>query len=186
MAVVHDFAMNLPPDYYPAIGEFMFRCSQLEMQMHQIAWRVFNLENPVGRILTIGTPYKAIRSMLGASVSPEMKGSLIPDKEKSVIQAINSLTLKSKQYFDLRNKIAHGGWEYPVGGKPENTRLLFVRERNQKYLATYDANLDAAYLHKQCAGIKSLNLAAKRLMFDLFELRGIPTAGNLHSSKDVR
>lgn len=182
--VINDFVMNLPHEYYPAIGEFMFRCGQLEHQMHNILWAAIDLDPKKGRLLTIGSPVKTMRAMLRTSVSPEMRGHWIPNTEKALIQGICSVAQRSKEFTDFRNKIAHGAWQYPVRGKSTNTSLIFVKEQNEKFLARVDTSIDAAHIHAKCARLKSVNLFAKQLLIDLFEFRGWNTS-HLHSRKNV-
>ena len=57
MPTDNDFVMNLPYQYYPAIGEFIFRCGQLENQLHAILWRAIDIDNKQGR-LKAGDPNK--------------------------------------------------------------------------------------------------------------------------------
>jgi len=77
MAVVRDFVLNLPQQYYLAIGEFMFRVGQLEVQMQEILWRAIDVDNKQGRVLTVGTAAKTIRSMLQTVVSDDARGQWI-------------------------------------------------------------------------------------------------------------
>ena len=77
MAEIRDFVLNLPHRYYLAIGEFMFRAAQLEVQMQEILWRAINLDNKQERVLTVGTGANTIRAMLQTVVSDEVKGRWI-------------------------------------------------------------------------------------------------------------
>jgi hypothetical protein len=181
--VINDFVMNLPHEYYPALGEFLFRSAQLENQMHNIAWVALNIEPKQGRVLTIGAGAKAVRGMLSTTASEEMRGYWIP-LNSALKQGIDSIVRRSKEYTDLRNRLAHGRWEYTVGGKPEGVSLMYTKERDEKFFAKKDKSIDAAFLHRKCAEVKSLNLAAKRLLIDLYEFRGWNT-GHLHSRKNV-
>lgn len=185
MAQDRDFVMNLPHTYYPALGEFIFRCGQLENQMHEILWRALSIDNKQGRTLTIGADIKAIRGMLTTAASDEAKNRWIPSSERNIRQEINSLVLKSKEHIELRNRIAHGAWQSPVGGAPSDIQLLFTKERGEKILAKYDPTLDDAHIHKQCTELKKLNLKAKKLLLSLHSLRGMPLS-RLHSAKDIR
>ena len=179
-----DFVMNLPHQYYPAIGEFMFRCAQLEMQMHEIAWRATNIDNKQGRTLTIGADSKVIRGILGTATIPGMKGAWIPDSEKAIKQEINYLREHSKPFVKLRNRIAHGSWQSPVDGKHSEVQLLAVKEQDEKYYARFDPSIDDAHIHQQCKLLKALNLRAKALLIKLHALRGMPL-NRLHSAKNV-
>jgi hypothetical protein len=185
MAVLRDFVMNLPHEYYPALGEFMFRVAQLEMQLHEILWRSMNIGNRDGRILTIGSPAKAIRGMLRNVVSDEMKGTWLDRKKNAgLVQGIEKLLNKAKPFADLRNKIAHGCWQSRVGSN-DDVQLLFIKEQDEKYLARVDPKINAAYIHQQCKQLKSLNLMAKQLSHDLHAHRGY-NLSHIHSPKDVR
>lgn len=184
MAQLNDFVMNLPHQYYPAIGEFIFRCGQLENQLHEILWRAIDINNKQGRVLTIGTDAKVVRGMLSTVTSDESKGFWIPISEKTLRQTINSLVKNSKEFTKLRNKIAHGTWQSPVGGKAHDVRLLFMKEQDEKYYAKFDPGLDDAYIHRQCKQLKALNLKAKTLLLSLHSFRGM-NPRHLHSAKNV-
>lgn len=186
MAVVRDFVLNLPHQYYLAIGEFMFRAGQLEVQMQEILWRAIDLDNRQGRVLTVGTAAKTVRAMLQTVVSDEAREQWIKKhtpKGKTIIQRICSLVHKSKEFADLRNKIAHGSWQSPVRGDKSDARLVYMRERDEKYLARTDPNLDDSYLHKKCAELRSLNMKAHELLRLLNTYRGIPLS-EMHSYED--
>jgi hypothetical protein len=181
MATDHDFVMNLAHGYYLALGEFMFRCGQLENQMHEVLWLAIGIDNKQGRTLTIGADPRAIRGMLSTVTSVEQ---WIPSSKKSLAQGINTLINKSKEFVKLRNRIVHGCWQTSVRGKTL-PRLLYMKERDEKIVAKYDPAVDDAYIHKQCAQIKKLNLRAKQLIYDLTVFRGVPPS-RLHSPKDIR
>lgn len=186
--VICDFVMDLPHEYYPCLGEFMFRCSQLEMQMHEILWRAMNIGNKEGRVLTIGAGAQTIRGMLSTVTSDETQGMWLSRKrdkiERRLIQEIDSLVSRSRDFTELRNRIAHGSWQSPLGDHSD-VQLLFMKEQSEKYLARIDRNIDKAYLYKQCRAIKALNVKAQLLILDISEFRGIP-ASNFHSKKYVR
>ena len=116
MAVVRDFVLNLPTDYYLAIGEFIFRSGQLEVQMQEILWRAIDLDNKQGRVLTAGTGANPIRSMLQTVISDDAKGTWIAEhtpEGKAIIDAISSLVSKSKDFSELRNRIAMARGNHP-------------------------------------------------------------------------
>lgn len=185
MAQDFDFNVNLPHDYYPAIGEFIFRCAQLESQLHEVLWRAIGIDNKQGRVLTIGTDAKVIRGMLRTVAGEASKGRWIPQSKKILIQEINSLVGKAKEFSDLRNKIAHGSWQSPVRGKASEVQLLYTKERDQKILAKYDPSVGVAYLHQACAKVRTLNMKAKTLIHDLTVFRSMPTS-QLHPRNDMR
>lgn len=182
--VINDFSMNLPHEYYPAIGEFIFRFGQLEHQLHIMLCVTLDLDPKSGRILTVGAPVKAIRGMIETAISPDMRGYYISDSQRKLLQKMHSLLNKCRGFDTLRNKLAHGAWEYAINGKFEDVGLVYVKERDQKYLAKKDKSVNAAYIHKECAKLKSANLAAKFLLIDLFEFRRRPTS-HLHDRKNV-
>lgn len=188
MATVCDFVMHLPQDYYPCLGEFMFRCSQLESQMHEVLWRAVNIGNREGRILTIGTANKALRGMLQSVTSDQMRGHCLSKataRERKLIQEINSLVSKSREFTELRNRMAHGSWQSPIKGRYEDVQLLFMREQNEKYLARFDRSINDSFLQKKCRDLKALNIKAQLLILDISEFRGI-AASNFHSKKYLR
>jgi hypothetical protein len=184
--MVHrDFVMNLKAEYYPALGEFIFRVAQLETQLHEILWRAIGIGNKEGRVLTIGSPIKAIRGMLYNVTSDQMNGRWLDRKtQASLVQRIETLLMKAKPFADLRNKIAHGSWQSTVRGTHDH-HIIYVREQDEKFLAKSDPKVDDAYLHQQCGKLKSLNLMAKQLSYDLHALRG-HNLSHIHGPKDVR
>lgn len=189
MPTVCDFVMHLPNEYYAPLGEFMFRCSQLEMQMHEILWRAIDIDNKQGRVLTIGAGAQTIRGMLSTVTSDALQGRwLSRNKEKierTIIQEVDSLIGKSREYTELRNRLAHGSWQAPIDGEYENVRLLFMKQQDEKYYARSDPKINAQFLHDQCREVRSLNIKAQLLILRISEFRGID-ASNFHGKRYLR
>src|SRR5687767_8002568 len=92
--VMMEVSINLPHQYYPALGEFVFRCAQLEYQLQEMTWRAIDIDNKQGRVLTIGAPTKALRGMLLTITSTHSKERWV--KNKTHVQEINSIVRQAK------------------------------------------------------------------------------------------
>jgi hypothetical protein len=170
MAQHFDFVMDLPQDYYAAIGEFMFRTAQLEMQLHEILWRAISIDNKQGRVLTVGREAGAdIRRMLNTVISEKSAGRWLSPKTAEgsrFIREIESLTKDAKDFIEFRNNLAHGAWQSPVGARDSRPQLLFMKTSDEKILARFDAKIDADHIRAQCTHLRALNLKAQRLLID--------------------
>ena len=60
MARLWELPIKMPPKYYPAIGEVVYRQALLEFQMQVIIWRALELDNKKGRTLTVGMGAKPL------------------------------------------------------------------------------------------------------------------------------
>lgn len=183
MAQHFDFVMDLPQDYYAAIGEFMFRTAQLEMQLHEILWRAINIDNKQGRVLTVGLGAD-IRRILNTVISAKSAGRWL-SRDSRFIREIGSLTKSTEKFVAFRNKLAHGAWQARVGDRDSQPQLLFMNTSDEKILAKFDAKIDAGYIRAQCEKLRELNLRAQRLLIDLHEFRGMPV-NRLHNKSLVQ
>ena len=163
MATQHDVMMKLPVSYYRAIGEFLFRFAQLEYQLHEIAWFALGLDHKRGRVFTIGTDVKVLCGILNTIT---MKDIWIKDKFDN--QEINSIANRVRNHSTFRNQLAHGSWQESNQQKP---RLVFMKERDERYLPKYDASIDDALIQTKAGQLKNLNHRAKKLIDRLDALR---------------
>jgi phage FluMu gp28-like protein len=153
-------AMDLDAKYYSAIGEFIFRCAQLEYQIHEIIWMALGLGYKKGRILTIGMDAKALRGILNTITSTD---NLI--KNKKHIQEINSIALHSKEFSKLRNHLAHGSWQSP-DATSRDAHLIYMKEKDERLLPKR-SNVDHAEIHRQTNKLQGFNRRAQKLILEL-------------------
>jgi len=158
MAQIDDPVMALPPAYYMAIGEFMFRFAQIEYQMHEIVWMALDLSYKAGRVLTIGTEIRVLCGMVTTIVSEP-----IWIKNKYRTQEMNSIAGKARKLSTLRNRLAHGSWQGP-GGDSQKARLHFMKETHERILPRYDPKLDDRYIAKKAGEVGDLNERARKLI----------------------
>lgn len=163
MAQFDDPVMDLPPEYYSAIGEFMFRYAQLEYQMHEIVWMAFDLGYKKGRILTIGTDARVLVGMIS-----NIAGTDLWIRNPTRKQEMNSVAGTARKYYVLRNRIAHGSWQAPRGD-PKQARLHFMKESEFRLMPRFDPTLDVGKIHKNAGALRNANLKAKRLISALQE-----------------
>src|SRR5262245_12319771 len=106
MAQIHEPVMDLPPAYYSAIGEFLFRFAQLEYQLHEIIWKAFKIGPKVGRTMTIGTDIRVLCGMIGT-----ITGAKLWITNRTHIQEMNGIANGARSHSDFRNSLAHGSWQ---------------------------------------------------------------------------
>jgi hypothetical protein len=160
--------IDLPTQYYTAIGEFLFRFSQLEYQIHEILWSVLKLDYKSGRILTIGMDGKALTSIVKNLVNAKLV-----IKDRSIIARINNLVKEMESYRDLRNAVAHGSWQSANGGS-SGAMLHFMKNKGRRILPYADPLVNDASLASSSERIRALNEEAKTLAADIGGPRPLP------------
>ena len=158
MAQFDDPVMDLPQNYYDAIGEYMFRFAQLEYQLHEIVWMAIDLNYRSGRILTIGTDVRVLCGMIQTIRLAEIKWI-----SKARTQEMNSIAGHARKQIVFRNTLAHGSWQAPKGD-PKHARLHFMKEQHYRILPRYDPSLDAAKIFQKAGLLRGLNHRAKKLI----------------------
>src|SRR6185312_8320090 len=103
--------VDLPSQYYAAIGEFLFRFAQLEYQLHEIVWLALQLGYEQGRILTIGTDFRVLCGMIGTITHPDADTWV--KKHRTIVQEMNHVAGHGRKQIALRNRLAHGSWQSP-------------------------------------------------------------------------
>jgi hypothetical protein len=161
MAVFDDPVMDLQPQYYSAIGEFLFRYAQLEYQMHEMIWFALGLDYKRGRLLTIGSGTRTLRGMIGTITSTDRWVA-----SKTTKQLMNSIASTAKKHFRLRNALAHGSWQAP-NGDPKRARLHFMKEAHERLLPRFNPALDSRAIHKAAGELMSANHKARKLIASL-------------------
>ena len=170
MAQFYHPVMDLPPEYYPAIGEFMFRFAQLENQLHEIVWMAMDLGYQEGRILTIGTDFRVLCAQIKTITRLDAR---VWVKNKTLIQEMNSIAGNGRKHLDFRNKIAHGSWQSPDGGQKQ-AQLLFTKHEEERILPRYDRTLDDKRIHRRAGQLRALNERARKLIDRLYAERPTP------------
>lgn len=150
--------MKLPPAYYPAIGEFMFRYAQLENQLHEIVWHAFDLNYPKGRILTIGTDARVLIGMVQG-----IANSTHWIKNKTTKQEMNAVAKKAKELYPHRNLIAHGSWQGDTINDPEPF-LVRSKDPEHRILPRLATDVTFSAIHKWANELRSTNERARRLL----------------------
>ncbi|MCH7888874.1 MAG: hypothetical protein IIA00_06305 [Proteobacteria bacterium] len=159
MAREFDTALTLPPEYYPPIGEFMYRWAQLEYQMQEIIWRAVGIDNRVGRTLTVGMGVKTLTAILGTLTRRWLAHPTEKQMADSLAKGVRSLTL-------FRNHLAHGSWEYPKGGDPSDIYMIYMRETEQRILPTAKKH-EPPEIQKNANELRRLNEKAQKLIHRL-------------------
>lgn len=153
-------AMDLEPEYYPAMGEFIFRYAQLEYQMHEIVWFAVKLGYKEGRILTIGTDSRVLRSMLLTITSTD---SWIASKTHK--QEINSLCATSQSFNSMRNYLAHGSWQSP-DATAKGATIHYMKQAEERLLPKR-SKITHAEIYAAASKLKQMNALAQRLIVQL-------------------
>lgn len=154
-------AMDLMPKYYSAIGEFIFRCAQLEYQLHELIWMTTGLGYRNGRIVTIGMKNKVLRGIIGSITAT---GDMVQSKEH--IQLMHSLAKHARKFAKLRNRIAHGSWQSPDATEGD-AHLVYMDEQEQRILPRRDESLDDVEINEKSKELRTLNLRAQKLIIEL-------------------
>jgi hypothetical protein len=166
MAIVeHEVVMHLPKPYYRAIGEFIFRYSQLEYQLHEIVWMSLDLSHKQGRILTIGTDITVICRQLKVITS---KDTWVKKKKRK--DEIDYLSKQASDLNEFRNQIAHGSWQ-SLDGTSKNVCVHIMKPSQHRYLPKADFSKTDKTIRVKCVELKVLNLRAKKLIKQLFRER---------------
>ena len=152
-------AMDLPAEYYTAIGEMMFRWAQLEHQMQEIIWRAMRIDNKQGRTLTVGMGSK----VLCATLKTLTRQWLITAKDK---QRANSIAKGAGKIAEFRNYLAHGSWEFPSGGDQKNLHLIYMKETAHRILPKAVKHTPEE-IRKKAGQLRQLNKRAQDLIYDL-------------------
>lgn len=162
MAQIYEVAANLPHQYYPAIGEFIFYYSQLEYLLHELIWRCLDVDNKQGRTLTIGTDVSVLLATLNTILyterwveSPRLKGE------------IGNVTAPASKYRGLRNQIAHGLWQHPRNGDKNHIRMTYMKETSDQRLIPHGRPLEPEELHRAAAKLKTAVLRGKKLIAEI-------------------
>ena len=153
-------ALRLPQKYYPPIGEFIFRWAQLEYQMQEIIWRSVGIDNKTGRTLTVGMDARTLSAILNTLTLQW----LTHPTEK---QMVNSIAKGVRSLSNFRNQLAHGSWQYPKGGKPEDVYLHYMKETAEQRIMPRARRHEPPDIKKQADRLRRLNEKAQKLIFRL-------------------
>jgi hypothetical protein len=165
MAQDYKAVIDLPHPHYPAIGEFLFRFAQLEYQLHEIVWACLDLDFKQGRILTIGTDGRALRTMAKTITSAQRWV-----KTPFLKQEINGLVQFLKDNVNNRNAIAHGVWG-SLTGEPKGAVLHFMKAPEERLLPRFDSDIDDRKIQTWAGNLRAWNVRAKRLIEKLNDAR---------------
>ena len=91
--------------------------------------------------------------MLSNTADEVMDQRWIP-KNSKLKQEIDSLVRRSREFTEFRNQVAHGAWQYKVGGNPKDVKLMLTKEKDEKLYVRVHPHLSTAFIHKQCAQVK--------------------------------
>jgi hypothetical protein len=166
MKRIDEVAVSLPHEYYPAIGEFMFKYAQLEYLLHELLWRCIDVDNKQGRTLTIGADISAIFATLFTVTStnrwistPRFKGE------------IGNVVKVAREYKNLRNQLAHGSWQFPKNGKPADVWMHYIKETPDQRLLPSARKLEPSLMHKASGKLGATLGRAKRLILEIEQAR---------------
>jgi hypothetical protein len=157
MATFQPNLMDLPARYYSAIGEFLFRYSQLEYQLHEIIWFAMSLGYKRGRVLTIGTDNRVLRGIV-STITFDARWI----KDQSLRQEMNYIAGVAKKHSVFRNRLVHGAW--CDGGAP---RLHYMKEKEYRFIPRYDPKIDDRTIADYAGSLRAANLRAQKLIHKL-------------------
>ncbi len=159
----HEAAVDLPHEYYPAIGEFIFRYAQLEYLLHELIWRCLDIDNKQGRALTIGADISVLMGTLAMVTSPDGKRWVVSSHVRG---EVGNVVKVAKDYKALRNQLAHGTWQHPPGDKP-NIWMHYMKETYDQRLVPTAKRLPSETMHKASGKLKATIQRAKRLIAEI-------------------
>lgn len=161
MVAIHEACENLPHQYYPAIGEFMFRYAQLEYLLHEIIWRCLDIDNKQGRTLTIGAGMEVLLGTL-STITTTTGGSRWVTSSH-VKGEIGNITKPAREYRALRNQLAHGSFQHPPSDKADVFMHYMKETLDQRFIPT-GRRLGHAEIHNAAGKLKAAIGRAKRLI----------------------
>jgi hypothetical protein len=161
--------MQLPASNYRAIGEFMFRYSQLEGQLHEIVWHSLRLGYKTGRIVTIGTDSKVLCGMIGTITSSRMwiTDSKLADEMSAISKIVHD-------FNEDRNLIAHGSWQAPASKPKGPAKLVKTKKRSERILPRASGTMTAVNIRAKCKELRKANLRARKLLKTFSRKLGLP------------
>ena len=166
MIRIDEVSVNLPHEYYPAIGEFVFRFAQLEYLLHELLWRCIDIDNKQGRSLTIGADLSVV---IGTLNTVTASGRWVASQH--VKGEVGNIIKVAKEFKAMRNQIAHGCWQFPKGRSPTDVWMHYIKETSDQRLMPTAKKLLPEALHKASGKIKATIERAKRLILEIEQVR---------------
>lgn len=165
MVRIDEAAVNLPHEYYPAIGEFVFRYAQLEYLLNEIVWRCMDIDNKQGRVLTIGSDISVLIGTINTVLGTPrwVQSNHIKGEAGNILKVV-------KDNKALRNQLAHGSWQFPKNGSPANVFMHYMKEADDRIVPTAK-RLTPETLHKASGKLKATIERAKRLILEIERAR---------------
>ena len=117
---------TVPSTYMEKIGAVIFYWATFEHDLVDIIGTALGIGKKERRILLAKMDPKAKLAMLKVIGSKYVKR---PDTREN----INLLATIGNQYYDIRNKFAHGAWVYPTD-QPQEYQLLVIDSGETAYL----------------------------------------------------
>lgn len=162
MVQMDEAAVNLPHEYYPAIGEFVFRFAQLEYLLHELTWRCIDIDNKQGRTLTIGTDLNVVLGYLNTITHANRWVT-----SNHVTGEIGNVCAVADKYRSLRNQIAHGSWQFPKNGDKTKVRMHYMKESADHRMIPRHKTLPPEHFHLASGKLKGAIERAKRLIAEI-------------------
>src|SRR5688572_19895110 len=101
---------SLPPEYYEAIGKILVHWSWIEFRMQEALWHLLSLDRKSGRALTSEMEVRGLARALSATAERKLI-------DKTIRNAVRTLSDRIQAKIYERNRIVHGFWEYDASRK---------------------------------------------------------------------
>ena len=118
-----------------------------------------------GRVLTIGTDAKVLCAMINnitSDAAQKYKWVSNPTHR----QELNAIAGGARKLYPFRNRLAHGTWQHKAG-QPNNVRLHFNKDGDERLMPRHDKTLDAARIAREAGILRNLNFRALKLWKEL-------------------
>ena len=154
--IIHAPLLRLPDTYYPPIGAILHGWATLEYLLKSIIWDALGLDDPTGRVLTVGMNIQPLVGILR-----NLPRRWVTDP--SMTDDIRSLCNDTEEAAKFRNAIVHGVWTADPNDPELIPWLSFMKEGAERILPTTQ-QIGPDYLCQFAQTVHQLNQRADTLV----------------------
>ena len=155
MARIQTVPLDIPNEYYSAIGAVLAKWALLEWQVQNVIWSSIGIGPKEGRTLTIGMHSQTLTAILR-----NLPRKWITDA--SLNKEVIALADGMKALVPSRNYLAHGIWAYDENDPKQKLHLQFMKEGKHRILPGSEP-WEPQHLRLIAANIRVFNKAAHRI-----------------------
>ena len=163
MALYAKFPVDLPPEYYAAIGEIAARWNWLEFHLGMLVRVGFGLGKKEGRILTGGMAVKVKCPILKIMAKKWVK-------DRTLQAGLHKLADDIQKMTDDRNELVHALYCHK-SGQPDKLGRYVMMSGDQRYLPHFDP-VPVSRLQECASDLRALQDKTVQLAHALKKLHG--------------